>query len=60
MGYTRISTARKRCSPFASKTEEAARIIEDLQGRCGEIKVAECDSGIILDAEALSFGPCEE
>jgi|GEM_PF-2910324 hypothetical protein len=34
--------------------------MKDLQGRSGPIKVAECDSGIVLDAEALAVGPDSE
>jgi hypothetical protein len=50
---------KKRCSPFASNAGAAARIIKDLQGRSGKIKVAECDDGIVLDAEALTVAPPE-
>ena len=32
-------------------------IIEDIKGRSGPIKVAECDDGIVLDAEALTVCP---
>ena len=59
MVFTPILTARKRCSPFASNAEAAAGIINDLQGRSGKIKVAECDDGIVLDAEALTISPSE-
>jgi hypothetical protein len=31
--------------------------MKDLQGRSGAIKVAECDSDIVLDAEALTVCP---
>ena len=58
MAYTPILIIKKRCSPFASNAGAAARIIKDLQGRSGKIKVAECD-GIVLDAEALTISPSE-
>lgn len=58
MVFTPILTARKRCSPFAANTKkDAIGIMKDLQGRAASIKVAECDNGVILDAEALSIGP---
>ena len=51
-------TVRKRCSPFAANTKkDAIGIMKDLQGRAASIKVAECDNGVVLDAEALSIGP---
>jgi len=59
MVYIPILIIKKRCSPFASKAEAAAGIIKDLQGRSGKIKVAECDDGIVLDAEALTVSPSE-
>ena len=57
MVFTPILTVRKRCSPFAANSKGALGIMKDLQGRAGSIKVAECDSGVVLDAEALSIGP---
>ena len=33
--------------------------MEDLKGRSGAIKIAECDDGIVLDAEALTVCPAE-
>ncbi len=43
-----------KCGPFvANHVPEAAAIIEDLKSRCGAIKIAECDDGVVLDAEAL-------
>ena len=59
MVYIPISIIRKWCGTFASETEVAAGIIQDLQGRCGKIKVAECDDGIVLDGEALAVSPGE-
>lgn len=57
MAFTPILTPGKRCSPFAANTKGAPGIMKDLQGRSGRIKVAECDNGVVLDAEALSVGP---
>ena len=59
MVYIPILIIRKRCAPFASEAKAAAEIIKDLQGRCGKVKVAECDDGIVLDAEALTVSPSE-
>ena len=45
-------------TPFAAEDSgAAASIMKDLQGRSGAIKVAECDSDIVLDAEALTVCP---
>ena len=58
MVYIPILIIGKRCSPFAANTKkDAIGIMKDLQGRAASIKVAECDNGVILDAEALSIGP---
>ena len=35
-------------------------MIKDLRGRCGAVKVAECDGEIILDAEAMCVCPGEK
>lgn len=59
MVYIPILITEKRCGPFASDVDTAAEIIKDLQGRCGKIKVAECDGCIVLDAEALAVTPLE-
>lgn len=51
---------RKRCHPFAADMNIARKIIDDLQGRSGPVKVAETDKEIVLDAEALIDRPVEK
>lgn len=49
--------ARKRCYPFDVKESNGKKIIADIKGRSGPVKVSEVDEDIVLDAEALAVGP---
>lgn len=52
MAYTLI-LVRKVTIPFVIESDTAKKILADLQGRSGPVKVSEVDSDIVLDAEAL-------
>ena len=52
------TSATEGITPFvADKNSEGAAILKDLRGRSGPVKIAECDEGIVLDAEALTVCP---